>query len=389
MRAVMQPPPPLAPHDSLKRLLKLLRQHAADSLPVLANGKPIGVAAHADVAELMLHNPGVGTETLLRRPVAEILRPIAFTAAPTATLDSLLQHSADQSLMHCIPVVDAQGYCLGIVHPLDIVTPPVFTPRLPTIGGMATPLGVYLYLADGSIQSGVGNLALVASGALTAVMFWGSTEAAQSALTAFGRLTHLANQRALDLDFAPPITDIEGGLISLALRVGLIVLFLVLMRLSPLAGYHAAEHQTVHAIEAGESLVPEIVQRMPRDHPRCGTNLMAALMLFMTLRSLFELVPATRSVSEFLAVLVALFTWRRFGTLLQLWFTTRPASDRQLASGIRAGNALLGRYAASPPYRPRPLRRIWCMGLIQSMVGMLLVVGVLWLVGLLWPGLHL
>ena len=56
--------------------------------------------------------------------------------------------------------------------------------------------------------------------------------------------------------------------LTTATRIGLnllaLTLFLLLMRVSRLAGYHAAEHQTVHAMERNETLVPEIVCRMPR-----------------------------------------------------------------------------------------------------------------------------
>src|SRR2546423_10530097 len=58
-------------------------------------------------------------------------------------------------------------------------------------------------------------------------------------------------------------------------------LFLLFVRALPLVQYHAAEHQAVHAMERGEPLDPEIVRRMPRVHPRCGTNIMAGGMVFL------------------------------------------------------------------------------------------------------------
>jgi uncharacterized protein YqhQ len=38
----------------------------------------------------------------------------------------------------------------------------------------------------------------------------------------------------------------------------------------------------VHAIERGEPLLAESVRAMPRVHPRCGTNIVAAAFLATT-----------------------------------------------------------------------------------------------------------
>lgn len=387
MHAVLRPAPRLTPEDSLLRLLQLFRQYSADSLPVTANGRLAGMACHSGVAEVLAQSLAATPEETLLRPVRDIMCPATRIAHPDATIEALRADCLADGLMACLPVVDADGYCLGIVHPYDLFIAPTFTPRLPTIGGMATPFGVYL--TDGTIQAGVGNLALIASGAMTASLLVVASELAQRALFTIGRVTHVSPSAILDLDYSPPLNQMWYGVLSLVLKVGFILLFLILMRLSVLAGYHAAEHQTVHALEAGERLAPEIVRRMPRAHPRCGTNLMAALMLFSTLRSLFDYIPATRTVSDVLAAAITLFLWRRFGTLLQQWFTTRAPSVRQTASGIAAGDALLRQYTAAAPARVRPLRRLWCMGLVQSLIGMLLMAAIVWMASLIWPDLHL
>ncbi|MER3495923.1 MAG: hypothetical protein C4320_03425, partial [Armatimonadota bacterium] len=57
-------------------------------------------------------------------------------------------------------------------------------------------------------------------------------------------------------------------------------MFVILFRLLPLAGTHAAEHMAVNALERGEPLDPEVVARMPRTHIRCGTNLAVGAGLF-------------------------------------------------------------------------------------------------------------
>jgi hypothetical protein len=149
------------------------------------------------------------------------------------------------------------------------------------------------------------------------------------------------------------------------------VVFLLLMRLTRLAGYHAAEHQTVHAIERFEPLMPAVVRRMPRAHPRCGTNLMAAVLVFMSVRQALGYLPSLSGLVEVMAAVATLFAWRPVGTLLQERFTTKPAGERELESGIAAGNDLLARYLEEAPARPSLMRRIWCSGMVQVMLGSL------------------
>jgi hypothetical protein len=75
------------------------------------------------------------------------------------------------------------------------------------------------------------------------------------------------------------------------------------------------------------------------------------------------------SDSAVLGALCTLFTWRSFGAFLQQYFTTRPASDRQIASGIKAAEDLQHKFLMTEPRRPTILRRIWCMGMPQIILG--------------------
>ena len=168
-----------------------------------------------------------------------------------------------------------------------------------------------------------------------------------------------------------PIHNPWLGLASVGESLLMFVIFMLLMRLTRLAGYHAAEHQTVHAIERCEILAPGIVRRMPRAHPRCGTNLLAAMLVFWNVKQVLEYVPSLNGVLDvsIMAALTTLFVWRPVGTFLQERFTTKPADDREIASGIAAGEALLSRYLAEAPARPSLARRIWCSGMIQILSG--------------------
>jgi hypothetical protein len=160
--------------------------------------------------------------------------------------------------------------------------------------------------------------------------------------------------------------------------------FLVLMRLMPLSGYHAAEHQAVHAMERGEPLIPEVVERMPRVHPRCGTNIMAGVLVFGCVSQGLPVLQIGLGGpdSALIGAVAALFSWRSLGAFLQQYFTTRPASDKQIASGIAAATDLQRKFLASEPRRPTFWKRLWCMGFLQMVVGSFIGAFLLWLFGL-------
>jgi hypothetical protein len=76
--------------------------------------------------------------------------------------------------------------------------------------------------------------------------------------------------------------------------------------------------------------------------------------------------------SALLAALLAVLTWRRAGAFLQYYFTTKPAGPRHIASGLAAAEDLEYKFQSAPPERPRILRRLWCMGLPQILIGVLI-----------------
>ena len=67
------------------------------------------------------------------------------------------------------------------------------------------------------------------------------------------------------------------------IRVSIFILYLSLISLLPdlrrVFQYHAAEHKAINALEAGDELVPEEVQRHSRIHPRCGTAFLLWVMV--------------------------------------------------------------------------------------------------------------
>lgn len=102
---------------------------------------------------------------------------------------------------------------------------------------------------------------------------------------------------------------------------------------------------------------------MPREHPRCGTNLAVMFTMFSALTLGLKADAVT-------SALVSLVTYRFFGQWVQRHITTRRPGRRQLASGIAAGEQLLERYQrGTPPSRHPGLLRLWNTGIIQVAAG--------------------
>lgn len=226
---------------------------------------------------------------------------------------------------------------------------------------MATPLGVYM--TTGHLRSGAGDAGLFLTGVLMTLLLWGVLWLLEGIERLMGR----------------PFDD-TGLFLIVTLA------FLLALRISPLAGYHAAEHQAINAIETGFPLNPPAVQMMPRIHRRCGSNIVAIAILaqglIMLLSPWLEQEPFLAATSLTTVILLVLLGWRPLGFFLQALFTTRRASDRQIRSGIAAGEELLRRFQAGPFYRAPWWRRLWNYGILQILAGWLVTHGLLVLTGL-------
>jgi uncharacterized protein YqhQ len=69
------------------------------------------------------------------------------------------------------------------------------------------------------------------------------------------------------------------GLVRVTIFVAYILLVSLLPDLRRVFQYHAAEHKAINALEAGEELTPERVQRFSLIHPRCGTAFLLWVMV--------------------------------------------------------------------------------------------------------------
>ena len=90
--------------------------------------------------------------------------------------------------------------------------------------------------------------------------------------------------------------------------------------------YHGAEHKAINALEAGEELTPENVQKFSLIHPRCGTAFLLWVMV------------------------IAIFVFAFVGRPVWYWLI----ASRILLLPVIAGLAYeLIRYAGQAPGQPR------------------------------------
>ena len=346
----------VAPEDTIGRAVEYLCVSGLSILPVVNLGKLAGLITE----ESLLKDAAAGAPVLmLETRVSEHItntHVAVYAWTPVmATAEIMDKHG-----MQAIPVVNEYGDYLGIVSRSDVLGDLTLTIKPTSIAGMATPLGVYL--TTGVIRAGAGDLGLFLTGVSMMLMNYLS----------LGIIFGLAwvIQRAVSLPLWDVMVSSSPDLPAWADTARIVMyglslpVFLLLIRLSPLSGYHAAEHQVVHAIENGEPLKPEYVSVMPRAHPRCGTNIVAAMIIFLMLSQI-----AGTEIALMITVLVLAFAWKSIGGLLQNYITTKPASKKQMANGIRAGESLLEQFRANPTYNISGWKRIWSTGMPQMMIG--------------------
>lgn len=368
---------PLYPEDSVGKAAEAVRASTLEAAPLIENGRLGGIVTAAALAEYLAEG---AVEELQHAPVTRLrLDPVIALPESLSPTEALAFFHAND--LEYAPVVDPSGGLLGMISNGELASAVCGRVRPPMIGGMATPFGVYL--TGGGVRGGVGDWALVSTGAFMASMMMLAACLTNWGLSPAG-LARVVPQLA---SWSIPDT----WLVTLSM-----IPFALLFRLSWVTGYHAAEHQVVHTIEAGDELTPEIVREKPRVHPRCGTNLVAAMMIMGAFWSIHrQPIPAgwrgileqVDALNPVLAMIVTFFLWRRIGSWLQQHVTTRPATLRQLESGITAAKQLMERYQHGTGKPMSFFQRLWNMGLLQVAAGWLLIFGPLLLWGWLLPDL--
>ncbi|MCW5937250.1 MAG: DUF1385 domain-containing protein [Fimbriimonadaceae bacterium] len=338
--SLASPVEPAQVTDSIRVAARDLVENGLPCLPVADGDRFVGVVTEAGFSRALAE--GADRDA----PIAEFVEPSPLVFPPYATgSDALRAFETSRALLAC--VVDDRGSFIGLVTPSRLFERHGSRQLLGKVGGMATPFGVYL--TNGVVSGGVGSGALVATGALM-----------------FGVFLFATLLMAL-LSESLPATWHRGHVFEAVYQGGTLALFLLGIRLLPLSGIHAAEHMVVHALERGEDLRPEIVRRMPRVHPRCGTNLAVGAGLFLGIMNFELLGPAEGRL--LLAGLVTLLLWRPLGSFVQYFITTKQPTDGQLNLGLRAGRQFLERFQSARIASSSPVQRLANSGIFQIMAG--------------------
>ena len=335
---LMQPTDTIAAEDSLLSAAEKLHHNRCGILPVTDNGEFIGVVTEASFAKLMANSNRLSSPCKDATIACNSIEPYA-TGAEALRVLATTNTSA-------LIVLDDRSHVAGIVCGSDLVPRDREFQTPPMVGGMATPFGVYL--TSGSTGAGARGVALVTTGMLMFGMF-----------LLGGVITN-----KLESMYAEQVPEwIRPAVFAL----GPLVIFLALMRILPISGTHGAEHQVVHALERGEPLIPEVVRRMPRVHPRCGTNLAVAAMLFL---SLFQWKFTSNDEIRFIvAIVVTLFIWQPVGNFFQQYLTTRKPTKKQLDDGIEAAQELIEVHAEHGVNEPTIAMRIINSGALHVILG--------------------
>ncbi len=343
--SLAMPVEPVTLSSSLTAAASRMTTEGVSALPVTALGIYQGLVTESDLARAL--SIGLSDDT----PVSEVMIQSPPAVAGYQPGSEALRIFAESGA-RALAVVDAHDSVIGIITPSRLMVQVDQEARPRLVGGLATPFGVYL--TTGAIAGGAKSWQLVATGGLMFLMFVLASTVAQ----------------ALMMGVSPEFlrTSTGQGVLS---GLGLL-LFLVGLRFSPLAGYHAAEHMVVHAIEQGEPLREETVKRMPRVHPRCGTNLAVTVGLFLGIMNAPWLMLEVRLL---IAIIVALFFGRPLGSIVQSVFTTRTPNSVQLQAGIAAGRELLTRYQTGGHVAAGPVQRLVRSGLFHLMFGSFVTAG--------------
>ena len=344
-------PEPIEPESSLRRAAEMMSHEGVPALIVGAAGEWRGVI---DQAALMHASAsGAAPDDSLEPWIVDAPAEISGSSMGS---EALRIFSETQTAY--LYVRDSLGRPMGILTPSRILHQPWEAHHPRTVGGMATPLGVYL--TNGQVGAGVGWQALI----LTGMVMFGFFLIGGFIMTAVANLA--------------PFSVVTSSWFPYLAEGGALVIFLLAIRFSPIAGIHGAEHMVVHAIERGEELRPEIVRRMPRVHPRCGTNLAAGLMLFLGILGWDGI--ADFQLRLITALIVTLIAWKPIGSLLQHFVTTKTPSEKQLAGGIRSGQDLLRKTQNLSNDPANGFQRVLSSGVLQIISGSLIASGLLYLI---------
>ncbi len=366
---IIKQPQMLREEDSIRKAAAVIGSGDGSSAIVRLSIGGLGVVTEREIAAY-LASADMAQEGAAVGQIAKRLDTFISDHSDPAQVAKLFADSGPDLL----PVIDNYGVLRGVVFRRDLIALMTGSLRPPSVGGLATPLGVRL--TSGNYASGASDLGMALTGVAMMAMVIAATLMVYGLdwLIRYGFHSFPAVKAMIPSSYVPTIETV-WEYVGTALSA---VLMMLMIRFSPLSGYHAAEHMTVHAIETGEDLTPEAVRRMDRVHPRCGSNLLAAAAIFIIITDRLG-----TDMGVVIALIAVLAGWRQVGALMQKFITTKPPTEKQLASGIAAGRELLAKYQANPGKEVTGFKRLWNAGFLQAASGWiaisLILMGLSWL----------
>ncbi len=358
--------PAVSEYCPVTNLPELYREAGTDTLPVIdLQGKITGIVSEYDLAqivpELSLDEKGYQTDI----KVSDIMTRRVWVENKNSNISELFNKIHN---MHArvIPIIGSDGaYTGNVITRTLIITYLTRLIKPNSLGGLATPLGVYI--TDGMHQAGPGNFGLF----LTGVIIGGILVIVEHLSSLIIKLYNI---------------DITNPTIIPLIFIAQLASFILILRLTPLVKIHAAEHQTINAIEKGLPLTLKTVKMQPKEHKRCGTNLMVLfigiqLIMLVFIGYIKNLSSIFQFVFLFSSFMFVFSNWKKWGMLVQKYLTTVKPPDSYIYNGIKAGEEILHKHkddlgTASPSI----FRKIWCMSIIQIIAGFIFIQ---WLFGLL------
>ncbi len=334
------------------RLPDAFKETDSDTLPVInEKGEIIGIVSEYDLAKVVTDWSLSEDSYMYKIKVNDIMTKNVWTETSHTNIEELLS-AVPKMHTRVIPIVDENkkyiGYSITRTAVINFLSS-MIKPR--TIGGLATPLGVYL--TDGLHQAGSKTPGLLLNGFVFAfvILF---IKILSGYLIAF-----------------IPLPDILFSMVQL-------FMFLVILRFTLFSKIHAAEHKTINAIEKGLPLNLETVKMQPRVHIRCGTNYIVFIFGVILIISIANsLIPDSSILFRYLFILFGFIFvmsyWRNMGRWLQKYFTTSEPTDKQIENGIKAGEELLLLHKQDiKNVYPTFFSKLWNMGIFQIIFAFLL-----------------